>query len=315
MKDDLYTIGEAANYLELPVKIIRSMEKDGRLTVTKEKRVYTYRHLFAKQMLDDYLKKQLKQKAQNKEPDYYLSQITHSAEELNFKAYGLDNTARQIKNAFDQDSSQNIFIIGPDHSGRLTAARHAAEYDSKRIYYILNDYIELEEKSNFSVYLSEISDELKQYKKHYGKEPVLIINEIDRRISFSKQFNYFIQVILKMPNVHLIGITTNAEYKAFIKPYLPVDMLNSILKLHSNNLDMKDTVQLLKDHAVRDHVYVENSDKLFKELYNITANSKTQLYTTQPYASLNIYWQLVAWHRARKYPIDQDLMHKLTARY
>lgn len=67
--------------------------------------------------------------------------------------------------------------------------------------------------------------------------------------------------------------------------------------------------------TVRDHVYIENSDELFKELYNITVNSKTQLYTTQPYASLNIYWQMVTWRRARKYPIDQDLMHQLTARY
>lgn len=275
-------------------------------------RTDTNRRFYTKDQLDLYLETEIiAKKAYNN--NYYLQRYTRKYHKSSQKIVGLEHLAKTAITCFNCDQLNDLVILGKSGVGKNTLVQSLSEIDKDRVYYKLDlPYLisdNSDDISKIDIYFNEIIREAEKMSKKNKRKVMLVVDEAHQLILMPYISFSSLLTALKSSNVGMILLTTYAEYQHYMKPNHP--LWNKIQAIRLREPDETAVISILHNKAqyygvLRD---IKDKNKLFKRIYGYTKRLMPE--KTQPRVSVDIFNQMVGWHRMKNEPFDRHLLYKV----
>lgn len=303
-----YTVGQAADYLDKSVNTLQRLDREQKLIA---KRTDTNRRFYTKDQLDRYLETEIiAKKGKN---NYYLKRYTCKYHKLGQKIVGLEHLAKTAIICFDCDQLNDLVILGKSGVGKNTLVQYLSETDKDRIYYKLDlPYLisdNSDDISKIDIYFNEIIREAEKMSKKNKRKVMLVVDEAHQLILMPYIYHASLMNALDSTDVGLVLITTPDEYQHYMVPNYP--LWNKIQTIRLREPDEAAVISILHNKAQYYGVLcdIKDKNKLFKQIYGYTKRLMPE--KTQPRVSIDIFNQMVGWHRMKNEPFDRHLLYKV----
>lgn len=303
-----YTIGQAADYLNKSVNTLQRLDREQKLIA---KRTDTNRRFYTKDQLDRYLETEIiAKKGKN---NYYFKHYTRKYYKSGQKIVGLEHLAKTAITCFNCDQLSDLVILGKSGVGKSTLVQYLSETDKDRVYYKLDLPCLISDNSDdiskINIYFNEIIREAEKMSKKNKRKVMLVVDEAHQLILMPYISLSNLLTALKSNNVGIILLTTYTEYQRYIVPNHP--LWNKIQTIRLREPDEAAVISILHNKAqyygvLRD---IKDKNKLFKQIYGYTKRLMPE--KTQPRVSIDIFNQMVGWHRMKNEPFDRHLLYKV----
>lgn len=304
-----YTIGQAADYLNKSVNTLQRLDREQKLIA---KRTDTNRRFYTKDQLDRYLKDEIiAKKVRNN--NYYFKRYTRKYHKSGQKIVGLEHLVKTAITCFDCDQLSDLVILGKRGVGKNTLVQYLSETDKDRIYYKLDLLYLISDNSDdiskINIYFNEIIREAEKMSKKNKRKVMLVVDEAHQLILMPYISLSNLLTALKSSNVGMILLTTYTEYQHYMVPNHP--LWNKIQTIRLREPDEAAVISMLHNKAqyygvLRD---IKDKNKLFKQIYGYTKRLMPE--KVQPQVSVDIFNQMVGWHRMKNEPFDRHLLYKV----
>lgn len=303
-----YTIGQAADYLNKSVNTLQRLDREQKLIA---KRTDTNRRFYTKDQLDRYLEMEII--AKKGKDNYYFKRYTRKYHKSGQKIVGLEHLAKTAIACFDCDQLSDLVILGKGGVGKNTLVQYLSETNKDRIYYKLDlPYLisdNSDDISKIDIYFNEIIQEAEKMSKKNKRKVMLVVDEAHQLILMPYISLSNLLTALKSSNVGMILLTTCAEYQCYMGPNH--SLWNKIQTIRLREPDESVVISILHNKAqyygvLRD---IKDENKLFKQIYGYTKRLMPE--KTQPRVSVDIFNQMVGWHRMKNEPFDRHLLYKV----
>ena len=303
-----YTIGQAADYLNKSVNTLQRLDREQKLIA---KRTDTNRRLYTKDQLDRYLETEII--AKKGKDNYYLKHYTRKYYKPGQKIVGLEHLAKTAIICFNCDQLDDLVILGKSGVGKNTLVQYLSESDKDRVYYKLDLPCLISDNSDdiskIDIYFNEIIREAEKMSKKNKRKVMLVVDEAHQLILMPYISFSSLLTALKSSNVGLILLTTYAEYQRYMGPNHP--LWNKIQTIRLREPDEAAVIAMLHNKAQYYGVLhdIKDKNKLFKQIYGYTKRLMPE--KVQPKISVDIFNQMVGWHRMNNEPFDRHLLYKV----
>lgn len=304
-----YTVGQAAEYLNKSVNTLQRLDREQKLIA---KRNDKNRRYYTQAQLDQYLKNEIiAKKAYNN--NYYLKHYTRKYYKPGQKIVGLEHLAKTAIACFNCDQLNDLVILGKSGVGKNTLVQYLSETDKDRVYYKLDLPCLISDNSDdiskIDIYFNEIIREAEKMSKKNKRKVMLVVDEAHQLILMPYISLSNLLTALKSNNVGMILLTTYTEYQRYMRPTHP--LWNKIQTIRLREPDEAAVISILHNKAqyygvLRD---IKDKNKLFKQIYGYTKRLMPE--KTQPRVSVDIFNQMVGWHRMNNEPFDRHLLYKV----
>ena len=303
-----YTIGQAADYLNKSVNTLQRLDREQKLIA---QRTDTNRRFYTKDQLDRYLETEII--AKKGKDNYYFKRYTRKYHKSGQKIVGFEHLAKTAITFFNCDQLNDLVILGKSGVGKNTLVQYLSETDKDRVYYKLDLPCLISDNSDdiskIDIYFNEIIREAEKMSKKNKHKVMLVVDEAHQLILMPYISLSNLLTALKSNNVGIILLTTYAEYQRYMGPNHP--LWNEMQTMRLREPDEAAVISILHNKAqyygvLRD---IKDKNKLFKRIYGYTKRLMPE--KTQPRVSVDIFNQMVGWHRMKNEPFDRHLLYKV----
>lgn len=245
--------------------------------------------------------------------NYYLKHYTRKYHKSGQKIVGLEHLAKTAITCFDCDQLNDLVILGKSGVGKNTLVQYLAETGKERVYYKLDLPCLISDNSDdiskIDIYFNEIIREAEKMSKKNKRKVMLVVDEAHQLILMPYIYHASLMNALDSTDVGLVLITTPDEYQHYMAPNHP--LWNKIQTIRLREPDEAAVIAILHNKAqyygvLRD---IKDKNKLFKQIYSYTKRLMPE--KVQPRVSVDIFNQMVGWHRMKNEPFDRHLLYKV----
>lgn len=288
---------EAAKYIGYSVNSLQNLDKTGKLPAH---RTSTNRRYYYLDGLIPFLN--------NKEKEPISLMKYTKPLSLNTFQYIYDHkfTPEKLKYILDNLEIKPLLIIGQDGNGKMSLMRQFAQDCQDKYTTLLakSDLLMGDSAQN----IETVFEEAIASQKGNEHDLVIVMDECHQlflqNTKICQLYNKYDKELAEA-RIHLIGLTTEKEFNAFVKPAL----LNNITHVVQLQPLPDDTIyRILKTKLDHYHIYQNSeTDKVLNALIALPVpdNTSKLRYTT------GLLYQMIGWHRAWNKNIDKQLLNSV----
>ena len=288
---------EAAKYIGYSVNSLQNLDNAGKLPAH---RTSTNRRYYYQDELIQFLNNK------EKEP----IELMRYTKPLSFNTfqYVYDHgfTPEKLKHILDDSEIKPLLIIGQGGNGKMTLMRQFAQDYQNKYTVLLAEFDLLIGDSAQNI--ETVFEEAIASQKGNEHDLVIVMDECHQlflqNTKICQLYNKYDKELAEA-RIHLIGLTTEKEFNAFVKPAL----LNNITHVVQLQPLPDDTIyRILKTKLDRYCIYQNSeTDKVLNALMALPVpDNKSKLrYTT------DLLYQMIGWHRAWNKNINRQLLNSV----
>ena len=156
--------------------------------------------------------------------------------------------------------------------------------------------------------LKQLFNEVEKFRKEYGKEIVLFIDEFHQIVQLSPAAVEVLKPLLAdsgTRGIRVIAATTYIEFQEYIAKNLP--LVERLQRINIPEPDKQTVVSILRGMAERYEVGNQfKNDTMFENIYEYT--NRYIPANAQPRKSILMLDSMIGWHRLTRQPIDMKML-------
>lgn len=224
---------------------------------------------------------------------------------------GRDKEMKQLMAAMQRPELCNAILLAEAGSGKTALVQGTMAKDTKRVYLEVDlprMISNLKNENEMADKLKQLFNEVEKFRKEYGKEIVLFIDEFHQIVQLSPAAVEVLKPLLAdsgTRGIRVIAATTYIEFQEYIAKNLP--LVERLQRINIPEPDKQTVVSILRGMAERYDVGNQfKNDTMFENIYEYT--NRYIPANAQPRKSILMLDSMIGWHRLTRQPIDMKML-------
>lgn len=224
---------------------------------------------------------------------------------------GRDKEMKQLMAAMQRPELCNAILLAEAGSGKTALVQGTMAKDTKRVYLEVDlprMISNLKNENEMADKLKQLFNEVEKFRKEYGKEIVLFIDEFHQIVQLSPAAVEVLKPLLAdsgTRGIRVIAATTYIEFQEYIAKNLP--LVERLQRINIPEPDKQTVVSILRGMAERYEVGNQfKNDTMFENIYEYT--NRYIPANAQPRKSILMLDSMIGWHRLTRQPIDMKML-------
>lgn len=224
---------------------------------------------------------------------------------------GREKEMKQLMAAMQRPELCNAILLAEAGSGKTALVQGTMAKDVQRIYLEVDlprMISNLKNENEMADKLKQLFNEVEQFRKEYGKEIVLFIDEFHQIVQLSPAAVEVLKPLLAdsgTRGIRVIAATTYIEFQEYIAKNLP--LVERLQRINIPEPDKQTVISILRGMAERYGVGNQfRNDSMFENIYDYT--NRYIPANAQPRKSILIMDSMIGWHRLTRKPIDMKML-------
>lgn len=241
----------------------------------------------------------------------YLNEYTSFLKKMERPLVGRNAEMMALLAAMQRPELCNVILLANAGSGKTALVQGTMLKDKNRAYLEVNlprMIANLKNENEMADKLKRLFQEVVNYRKEYGREIVLFIDEFHQIVQLSTAAVEVLKPLLAdsgTRGIRVIAATTYIEFQDYISPNQP--LVERLQRINLAEPDKNTVVQILHDMAEKYGVMNQfRNDSMFEAIYEYT--NRYVPANAQPRKSILMLDSMIGWHRFTGRPIDMRLL-------